>query len=74
MYWFCHNSIGKACRGIELDDGVKNESNESQYEEDAKNTEDENNMRKIPVEADFLYSFSTAPGLLHVLKMFTWYW
>lgn len=39
---------------------------DGQYEEDAKTVEEENNLTKIPVEADFLYSYSTAPGCLKI--------
>lgn len=42
--------IFKACRGTALDGGVETDS-----------VEDEKTER-IPVEADFLYAFSTAPG------------
>ena len=58
------NFVVKACRGDEIDDGIENVEMVSQYEEDAKKNEEENNLTKIPVEADFLYSYSTAPGCL----------
>lgn len=40
----------KACRGSELDGGVETDSVQEEKSE------------RIPVEADFLYAFSTAPG------------
>lgn len=53
----CKSLVGKpklffiqACRGTELDPGVEPDSG------------DDNETTKIPVEADFLYAFSTAPG------------
>ncbi|KAI5630442.1 caspase 3, apoptosis-related cysteine peptidase a, partial [Silurus asotus] len=39
----------QACRGTDLDSGVETDS-------------DSDNSMKIPVEADFLYAYSTAPG------------
>nr|XP_046226505.1 caspase-3a [Scatophagus argus] len=51
----CKTLVGKpklffiqACRGTELDAGIETDSGEE--------------TTKIPVEADFLYAFSTAPG------------
>ncbi|XP_077158392.1 caspase-3 isoform X3 [Paroedura picta] len=41
----------QACRGTELDSGIETDSGM-----------DENICQKIPVEADFLYAYSTAPG------------
>ncbi|XP_044305779.1 caspase-3 [Varanus komodoensis] len=41
----------QACRGTELDSGIETDS-----------SPDENMCQKIPVEADFLYAYSTAPG------------
>ncbi|XP_068952176.1 caspase-3 isoform X1 [Petaurus breviceps papuanus] len=47
--------IIQACRGTELDCGVETDSG----------TDDDTTCQKIPVEADFLYAYSTAPGLLN---------
>ncbi|KAM8786290.1 caspase-3 [Rhynchonycteris naso] len=44
--------IIQACRGTELDNGVETDSS----------AEDDMACQKIPVEADFLYAYSTAPG------------
>ncbi|XP_010972864.1 caspase-3 isoform X1 [Camelus dromedarius] len=44
--------IIQACRGTELDCGIETDSG----------VEDEMACQKIPVEADFLYAYSTAPG------------
>ncbi|XP_068952229.1 caspase-3-like [Petaurus breviceps papuanus] len=44
--------IIQACRGTELDCGVETDSG----------TDDDTTCQKIPVEADFLYAYSTAPG------------
>lgn len=41
----------QACRGTDLDSGIETDSGP-----------DENMCQKIPVEADFLYAYSTAPG------------
>ncbi|XP_035525418.1 caspase-3-like [Morone saxatilis] len=53
----CKSLVGKpklffvqACRGSQLDDGVETDSVSEQTSE------------RIPVEADFLYAYSTAPG------------
>ncbi|CAF96609.1 unnamed protein product, partial [Tetraodon nigroviridis] len=53
----CRSLVGKpklffiqACRGNDLDGGIETDSIE------------DNSTTKIPVEADFLYAFSTAPG------------
>uniref|UniRef100_A0A8C8SDG8 Caspase-3 n=1 Tax=Pelusios castaneus TaxID=367368 RepID=A0A8C8SDG8_9SAUR len=54
----CKSLVGKpklffiqACRGTDLDSGIETDSRP-----------EENTCHKIPVEADFLYAYSTAPG------------
>lgn len=41
--------LPQACRGTDLDGGIEVDSNDGSPE-------------RIPVEADFLYAYSTAPG------------
>lgn len=47
MFVYVH--IEQACRGTDLDAGIETDSGED-------------GTTRIPVEADFLYAFSTAPG------------
>ncbi|XP_007939063.1 caspase-3 [Orycteropus afer afer] len=44
--------IIQACRGTDLDCGIETDSN----------LDDDMTCQKIPIEADFLYAYSTAPG------------
>ncbi|KAM8940161.1 caspase-3-like [Pelodytes ibericus] len=55
----CRTLVGKpkiffiqACRGTELDSGVETDSGSEPHDE----------THRIPVEADFLYAYSTVPG------------
>lgn len=43
--------VVQACRGTDLDPGIETDS-----------VSDSEGTHKIPVEADFLYAYSTAPG------------
>lgn len=50
--------FSQACRGTEFDDGIQTDSGTpcDSVETDA------NPRHKIPVEADFLFAYSTVPG------------
>lgn len=51
----------QACRGDDLDSGIETDSVSESTE-----------AQKIPVEADFLYAYSTAPGAVsdrHILLL-----
>ncbi|XP_078071198.1 caspase-3b [Mustelus asterias] len=59
----CRSLIGKpklffiqACRGDQFDGGVETDSATEE------NSENSTHLRKLPIEADFLYAYSTAPG------------
>jgi len=52
----------QACRGNELDDGV------SVYSHDA-TAEQPSPAQRIPVEADYLYAYSTVAGLYNRVKV-----
>lgn len=54
ILWF------QACRGSEFDDGIQTDSGSSNDSLEM----DANPRYKIPVEADFLYAYSTVPGTL----------
>ena len=48
--------VVKACRGTELDDGIQLEASDAQSDRPAP-------AQRIPIEADFIYAYSTTPGL-----------
>lgn len=50
--------LHQACRGSEFDDGIQTDSGPPN---DTMET-DANPRHKIPVEADFLFAYSTVPG------------
>lgn len=50
--------FSQACRGSEFDDGIQTDSGTPH---DTVET-DANPRHKIPVEADFLFAYSTVPG------------
>lgn len=58
FYW-------QACRGSEFDDGIQTDSGppNDTIETDA------NPRHKIPVEADFLFAYSTVPGNVSTLEL-----
>jgi hypothetical protein len=56
------SSDTQACRGTELDCGIETDSG----------TDEEMACQKIPVEADFLYAYSTAPGEKMSKGCFVW--
>lgn len=66
--------LHQACRGSEFDDGIQTDSGPPN---DTMET-DANPRHKIPVEADFLFAYSTVPGTdltrlfrIDYLKVFT---
>ena len=60
----------QACRGSEFDDGIQTDSGAS---DDALEM-DANPRYKIPVEADFLYAYSTVPGMIGESGSLTYEW
>lgn len=58
--------LHQACRGSEFDDGIQTDSGppNDTIETDA------NPRHKIPVEADFLFAYSTVPGRSKKLPVF----
>lgn len=57
--------LHQACRGSEFDDGIQTDSGPPN---DTLET-DANPRHKIPVEADFLFAYSTVPGKLHIFDI-----